>query len=74
MDHTVDQMVPVDCSLQPQLSLVLLELPAEEVPVGGTEPPAAGTTSEDNAQDRCPLIVAIADIASGMITLRHEAA
>jgi hypothetical protein len=36
--------------------------------------PAAGTISEDNAKYICSLIVAIADIASGVITLRHEAA
>ena len=44
VDHTVDHMVPVDCNLPPRLPLVLLELPAEEVPVGGAEPHLLGTT------------------------------
>ena len=44
VDHTVDHNVPVDPDSPPRISLVLLELPAEEVPVGGTQPLLLGTT------------------------------
>ena len=35
VDHTVDQLVPVDEQPRPRIALVLLEPPAKEVPVTG---------------------------------------
>src|SRR6056297_3732858 len=38
VDHTVDQLVPVDGDSLMLIALILLELPADEVPVTGTKP------------------------------------
>jgi hypothetical protein len=44
VEHTVEQMVPLDLCWSLRLPLCLLRQRAEAVPVTGTQPPALGTT------------------------------
>jgi len=59
VDHTVDQLVPVDGGLHHRVALVLLKRPAEEVPGTRAEPPSTGTRKSNGCCLSQPLVDAV---------------